>query len=303
MAVEHVSFGGWDNNLRLVNEHAELIVTLDVGPRVISYRTARGENVFRVFEDQLGGTGEAKWLPRGGHRFWFAPEDPVLSYLPDNSPVASRVVSEFEIEVSNAPVDALPIRKVMRLALDPQSSRVTVTHRAENFGGTPRTLATWGLSVLKPGGIEFIPQPPLGEHPRDLLPNRTLTLWPYTDMADPRWHWGERFITLRQADAPPTKLGLLHREGWVAYHNAASLFLKTIECRDGAIYPDHGCNFETFTNAEMLEVEALGTLATLASGESTEHTEGWELFGGVSAPPDDEDALAEWVAPFVTTRP
>ena len=63
------------------------IITLDVGPRVISYRTTDGENVFKTFDTQLGGTGEAEWQSRGGHRFWLAPEDPVLSYLPDNEPV------------------------------------------------------------------------------------------------------------------------------------------------------------------------------------------------------------------------
>ena len=51
-------FGGWPNNVRLANEHAELIITLDVGPRVISYRTTGGENVFKTFDDQLGGSGE-----------------------------------------------------------------------------------------------------------------------------------------------------------------------------------------------------------------------------------------------------
>jgi hypothetical protein len=152
---------------------------------------------------------------------------------------------------------------------------------------------------MRPGGIEIIPLPPLGEHPRDLLPNRTLTLWPYTNMADPRWQWGERFIILRQTEAPPTKLGLWHREGWVAYHNGRALFVKTIVCEEGATYPDHGCNFETFTNEEMLEVEALGPLVTLAPGESTQHTEHWALYRDVPPPPDDEGGIGEWIAPLL----
>jgi hypothetical protein len=298
VAVDYVPFGGWPNNLRLRNEHAELVITLDVGPRVISYRTIEGTNVFKNFEEQLGGIEEAKWMSRGGHRFWLAPEDEVLSYLPDNSPVEHRVISDHAVEISNAPVDQLPIRKVLTVRLDPTSTRVTVTHRAENCGDEARQAATWGLSVMQPGGIEIIPLPPLGEHPRDLLPNRTITLWAFTDMTDPRWRWGRRFITLRQADAGPTKIGLTHREGWIAYHRADSLFVKTIEFCEGTTYPDFGCNFETFTNEEMLEVEALGPLAELAPGHATEHTEQWELFGGVPAPPIDEDGIAAWIAPF-----
>ena len=296
MAVDHVSFGGWANNLRLANKQAELIITLDVGPRVISYRARDGESVFKTFDAQLGGTGEAEWKSRGGHRFWLAPEDEVLSYLPDNSPVEHRVLSDFEVEVSNAPNEQLPIRKVMTVALDPASTRVTVTHRAENCGAVAHEVATWGLSVMAAGGIEIIPLPPLGEHPRDLLPNRAMTLWAFTDMTDPRWRWGQRFITLRQGDAGPTKIGLAHRERWIAYQRDTSLFVKSIDYREGATYPDFGCNFETFTNEEMLEVEALGPLVRLAPGESTEHSERWQLFNGVSAPPSDEDALADWTA-------
>ena len=301
MAVDYVSFGGWPNNVRLANEHAELITTLDVGPRVISYRTAEGENAFKVFPEHLGGSGEAEWKSRGGHRFWLAPEDPVLSYLPDNQPVQHRVLSEHQIEVANPPTDQLPIRKVTRVALEPGSSRVAVTHRAENHGAQRFAAATWGLSVMAPGGIEIIPLPPLGEHPRDLLPNRTMIIWPFTDMTDPRWRWGRRFITLRQENAGPTKAGLAHAERWIAYYRHGSLFLKTIEFDERATYPDRGCNFETFTNEEMLEVEALGPLVELAPGESTSHTEQWQLFDSVNAPPhQDDDALAEWITPHLS---
>jgi hypothetical protein len=300
VAVERVSFGGWENNLRISNEHAELIITLDVGPRVISCRTERGENVFKIFDEQLGGRGEEKWQSRGGHRFWLAPEDPVLTYLPDNVPIQHHVISEYEVALVNEPIAQLPIRKTLTVALDANSTRVTVTHRAENCGEAHVSLATWGLSVMAPGGIEVIPLPPLGEHPRDLLPNRTMILWPFTDMTDPRWRWGRRFITLRQGNACPAKIGLEHHERWIAYHRDDSLFVKTIDFLEGATYPDRGCNFETFTNEEMLEVEALGPLVRLARGKSTEHVEEWRLFDGVSAPPLDEDALADWIRPVLT---
>lgn len=296
MPVDYVSFGGWKNNVRLANEHAELIITLDVGPRVISYRTSDSTNVFKTFDEHLGGTREAEWKSRGGHRFWLAPEDAVLSYLPDNIPVEHRVISQDEVEVVTSPYEELPIRKILTVALDRHSTRVTVTHRAENVGTEVLTIATWGLSVMAPGGVEIIPLPPLGEHPRDLLPNRSMILWPFTDMADPRWHWGQRFITLRQAMAGPTKAGLAHKERWVAYHRGDSLFVKTIAFREDATYPDLGCNFETFTNEEMLEVEALGPLVELGPGESTAHTEEWELFEDVEPLPASDAAIAAWIA-------
>ena len=46
-------------------------------------------------------------------------------------------------------------------------------------------------------------------------------------------------------------------------------------------HPDLGCSFETFTNADMLELETLGPMTRLAPGESVTHTERWSLHGGV----------------------
>lgn len=154
---------------------------------------------------------------------------------------------------------------------------------------------------MKPGGLEIIPQPPLGEHPHDLQPNRGMVLWPYTDLSDLRWTFGRKFWMLRQsAGCPPTKIGLAHREKWVAYVLGDSLFVKTFAYEPGMNYPDGGCNFETFSNDEMLEIESLGPLVTLQPGASTSHQEHWFLYPLMEeAHIESEDALAEWIAPFI----
>jgi hypothetical protein len=79
----------------------------------------------------------------------------------------------------------------------------------------------------------------------------------------------------------PTKLGLAHGQGWVGYLNGGTLFVKRFAHQDGAPYPDGGCNYETFTNQDMVEVESLGPLVRLAPGQAVEHTERWELIPDV----------------------
>ncbi len=297
MKIEKTEFGGWANCLRIANDHAELIVTLDVGPRILSYQhLPGGKNVLKVNPEELGASGESHFVPRGGHRFWTAPEND-LTYLPDNVPVMHEILADG-VRLENL---AGVIKKELTITLAAESSAVTLAHRATNTGTAPVSLATWGITVMEPDGLEMIPRPPLGEHPRDLLPNRIQVLWPYTDTADDRWRWGREFITLRQtAHSSPTKLGLQHRMGWVGYYTRTALFIKTIAFDEGATYPDFGCNFETFSDAHMLEVESLGPLRTLAAGESTGHTEGWRLFGSIPEPVSlKETALAEWLAPFI----
>lgn len=294
-------FGGWKNTLTISNGDTELLATLDVGPRVLVYRRRGGENVFNIYEDQLGGCGENRWLNRGGHRFWLAPESIELSYRPDNEAVRHHIdpsSGEVHLEVLQTPQN---IRKTLSIKLEKLGSRVTATHHASNEGDSPITVSPWALSVMAAGGEEIIPQPTPGEHPRDLLPNRNIVLWPYTDLSDTRWNIGRKYWRLRQqSGGAPTKMGLAHREKWIAYLLNETLFLKTFDHQEKAEYPDGGCNFETFSNTRMLEVESLGPLVTLQPSESTVHRETWQLFPiEVELSVRDDDAVERLMAPIL----
>ncbi len=301
MHIRQLRYGGWENNLQFANDKVELVVSLDVGPRIICYRSPHGENVLKNYGEQLGGSGENEWKIRGGHRFWLAPEDEALTYALDNVPVTYDLAGPNAVRLENPAAEPWGIKKEMHVSLAAESSEVTIRHCATNAGSRPVKLATWGLTVMVPGGLEIIPLPPLGEHPRDMLPNRVMVPWPYTDMTDPRWKFGWRFITLRQsAHGPPTKLGLTHRERWAAYLLRDALFIKTIEHIEGAEYPDLGSNFETFSNSEMLEIETLSPLRELQPGESVEHTERWFLLAGIPNPESlKERDVDAWIQPLL----
>jgi hypothetical protein len=295
--VDQVEYGGWKNNLRLSNGDAELLVTLDVGPRILSYRLAGGKNVFKEFPEQLGRTGEIDWQVRGGHRLWVGPEDLTRTYAPDNGPVRCLELGPGQVRLSPPPETAHGIQKEIDLHLAAQGSRVTIVHRITNVGQEPAELAPWALTVMAPGGVAIIPLPPKRPHPgppanasspREYWPNQSLVLWPFTDLADPRYSFGSKYITLRQSSQRgPTKIGLAHRMGWVGYLNEGMLFLKRFRYQEGEPYPDIGCNFEMFTNEDMLEVESLGPLVRLGPDKTVELKEEWELVGGVPAVKDE----------------
>jgi hypothetical protein len=128
-----------------------------------------------------------------------------------------------------------------------------------------------------------------------------MVLWPYTDLTDPRFRIGRDFIVLRQAaDRPPAKLGLSHKEKQIAYIVDDSIFIKSFDFIEGETYPDGGCNFETFTNGEMLEVESLSPLKTVPPGGEIVHIEEWTLLplsGSVST--ESDEALKRTLAPYL----
>ena len=192
------------------------------------------------------------------------------------------------------------LQKEIDIDMAEDGTAVRVIHRLRNNGLWPVELAPWGLSVMTVGGTAVVPFPPRGSHPEALLPANTLTLWPYTDMTDPRWTWGERYILLRQdaSATTPQKVGVDVPDEWGAYVLNGFCFMKLFNKLYGSIYPDGGCTLETFTNDFMLELETLGPLQKLPPGETLEHTEDWVLFRDVQTPTNDDEA-DQYIAPLV----
>ncbi len=288
--VESTKYGGWQNNLRVTNGVIDLVVTGEVGPRVIRLGFAGERNLFKEFPDQLGGKGETKWMVRGGHRFWASPEDPIVTYELDNEPVALRRIAGGLRAVQ--PVGPLSgLQKTMNIRMADKRNVVCVEHVLTNRSRKTVAAAPWALSVMAPGGMAIIPLPEKTPHPKRLTHNQQWSIWSYTDFADGRWTIGSRYVFFRQNPRRgPGKIGMLHREGWVAYQLGEYVFVKQFDYIEGANYPDGGMNFETFSNQDMLEVESLGPLVALKPGRSIRHTECWQLFKGVRPIRTEADA-------------
>jgi hypothetical protein len=302
--VQQVVYGGWPNCYRLTNDVMELIVTTDVGPRVIRCGFVGADNEFKEYSDELGKTGGEDWRIYGGHRLWRAPEHKVRTYFPDNWPVKLERCDDG-VRLVQTVETTTGIQKEIQVRLAPNAAHAIVTHRLRNVNSQPVGLAPWALTVMAPGGTAIVPLPLRGSHPEDLPPGNSLTLWKYTDMSDARWTWGRKYILLRQDSTPtikPEKIGAAVPAGWIAYARADRLFLKTFRHEPAAIYPDMGCSVEVFTNTEMLELETLGPVTRLAPGEVVDHVENWWLFRDVRVPRSDADVDAYILSRAQTTH-
>jgi len=297
--MEKISYGGWKNCIRLENGRIELIATTDVGPRIIRFGFVGGMNLFKEFPQEMGKTGGSAWRAYGGHRLWHAPESMPRSYQPDNRFV--RFTWEGNILKLSQPLEVCTgIEKEVEVSLEEPGNHVKVLHRVTNRNLWDVRLAPWCITAMAPGGCAIFPQEPYGSHPQFLLPARALVLWQYTDMSDERWTWGKRYIILRQVagDVSSQKAGMSCTQGWAAYNLEGCLFLKRFSFQAQATYPDMGCNVETFTNGEMLELETLGPLTLLpATGGSLEYIEHWFLFEATLG--EEEDSLDKTLLPLV----
>jgi hypothetical protein len=249
------------------------------GPRILEYSRVGGYNVLGEAPDATIDTELGTWRAYGGHRLWFAPEIRPRTYVPDNDaveverlgPLAARIVAPIEGPTG--------IQKAMTIALDEEGTGASIIHRITNHSLWDLELAPWALTIVAPGGEAIIPNEPWRPHAESLLPVRTLALWSYTDLADPRVRFSERGIHIRSdgARTSPIKIGAANAQRWAGWHRDGTLFTKRFGFVDGALYPDMGCNTEVYTAGDFMELESLGPIVTLAPGESVEHLEQWEL--------------------------
>lgn len=275
--IEKVEYAGWPNCYRVSNGEVELIATSDVGPRIVHYGFVGGRNMFALFEQQAGKSGEAYWQIRGGHRLWIAPELQPDTYALDNKPVEAKI-NDGTLTLT-ADVEAeTGLRKQISVAMS--ATGVTITHEIENHGAETKHFALWALSVMAPGGVAIAPFPPRGSHEEVLLPTNPVTMWAYTDFSDPRWKFTKTHLMLRcdpQAQTPQ-KAGLFNPHTSCDYVLDGTVFRKHYSCEVGTAYPDFHCSLELFTNHEFLEVETLGPLRDVAPGERSVHVEHWSLY-------------------------
>lgn len=276
--IEKTAWNGWPNCYRISNGEVEMVVTSDVGPRVMSYGFAGGQNFFWVQKETVGKTGQPEWILRGGHRIWVGPEDVKYTYPPDNSAVPVRV--EGDVLIATQPVEKeTGIEKQIEVRLAPQGSDVTIIHRLTNRTSMPLEFAAWALSMMAPGGRGVSGFPPRGTHPEMLQPTNPLVMWAFSDLSDPRWTWLKKYFVLRQdaSNAAPTKIGHFNPHTFGAYFLNGEMFVKRYEADPSKTYPDFGCSYETFTNADFLEIETMGPLTKVAAGATLEHVERWTL--------------------------
>lgn len=303
--IQHPEYG---TCISMENGAAELLVTLDYGPRILHFTLSGEKNMLLVDKElALGGSGEAfdrtfykgaHFYFRGGHRLWVSPEAyPDTSY-PDNDPV------DYEIGGNTVRLTCKPqvhndVQYRFEITMDDTAPSVTILHKVTNVSNAPKTFAPWAITVMDKGGLEIVP---MNTKDTGLLANRIISVWPYTNLSCRRSSFTDHYFTLRQNPEIERafKIGFDNEAGWSCYINHGMLFKKSYNHVVNGSYPDNGCSYETYTNNNILELETLGELKEFGPGETAEHIEKWELMR-VDGEPDthDDASIAAFVKKYI----
>ncbi|MBE7050195.1 MAG: hypothetical protein E7394_05415 [Ruminococcaceae bacterium] len=298
--VEKVLCEKFGNMVKVSDEKVELFVSVDYGPRILKAGIIGRTNFMKqdTKESMVSQLGQSKFKDdlfknRGGHRFWISPEAFPRTYYPDNEPVEYKI-TETGVELIPPCQVANELQLKIRITLDDKTHKYTIEHFVTNEGYWPKKLAIWPITVVAENGVELIPQNTKNTH---LLPNRVFAMWPYSKYTDSRLTIGDSYIYLKQDPSVKQsfKLGLFQEFPWAAYFLGGDMFVKEYTSLEGKEYPDFGCSYESYTNAEILEMETLSPLHNLESQETVSHTEVWSFYENVNIPASEKEAdeLAE----------
>ena len=276
----------------LRNRTVELLVTRSVGPRIL-YLGLRGQaNLFAELPDltlDCPGTAE-KFRAYGGHRLWHAPQMPARTHLPDNRPVTVTAITGG-LEVVQAVEPQTGIEKSLRIRLAGEGATVVVDHILINRGLWPIATAPWAITELRAGGVGIAPQTQGSDDPDGTWPNRSIALWPFTDIATPHIDWGNCFILVNATmRTGMLKFGFPNPVGWLAYLVDGSLFVKHAAYDRRADYFDRGSSSQIFCMPGFIELETQGARTVVAPGEATTHREVWRLYEGIAPIACEADA-------------
>ena len=295
---EKFSYGGWNNNLRLSNGSMELVITTDVGPRIIKFAAENGKNLFKEFKDEMGKLEGSDWMSFGGHRLWHSPEVFPRTYALDFDKV--NYSWDGKVLKLDQKVESITgIKKDLEISLDEKENHVKVIHKLTNKNLWAVELAAWALTVVTDNMRAIVPQEDFVLWEDDYLPSKPIVLWKYTTMDDPRWKWGSKFIQLKQDPNAKTrqKFGTLNKKGWSAGYLDGELFVKTFDYIPDATYLDFGSNNEIYTDGDLMEIESLSPIVKLEPGKTLEHTEHWFYFKTVLS--ENEAELDKTITPFI----
>jgi hypothetical protein len=152
-------------------------------------------------------------------------------------------------------------------------------HTLVNEGLWDVGLAPWAITMFRLGGVAILPFQSETVDMNALLPNRHISLWPYSKINDPRLCFDDNFIFVSaKPDLPMFKVGTFNPRGWIAYWSQGVLFRKTFSVQTDETHPDNGCNAEIYCDEHFIELESLAPLVKLAAGSSVSYTENWELY-------------------------
>lgn len=254
--------------------HYELTAAMSFGPRIIGLRSADSPELFASLDDEVNiktpGLGIYKF--RGGHRLWVSPELAEITYAPDDRPCG--ITRGDDLLTISAPTDDVGFQKTIEARW--QDGQLVVDHTLRWHGGGPIEVAPWAITQLPLGGVAILPVEGR-DRETSVQADRSLILWPYSQLDDRRLSWRQRMVLIEGSPGPQLKFGSGPGPAQLGYWREGFLFVKTLPEIPDVGRPDRGAVAQVYVNEQFCELESVGHITRLQPGGEVGHREVWRV--------------------------
>lgn len=301
MELTEMEYENFGRCIRIQNGMIDCIVTIEKGPRMVRFGFIGEKNILytdpeRKYKRQSDSCAaelekNAFYYLYGGHRLQLC-QTPQVNFA-DNSPVVYSV-SEEGVTFIPPKLKQMEIQLSYEILMGEEAHDIMIVHTAKNCSKEPMVFALLPATAVEGSGVAVVPQSHQ-DHPG--RPDRTLNLWPDTDIGDKRIFYGNRFLAVRQepGNEKPLRIGTNNFPGWIAYAGTGFTLVKRFVATPQAAYPDSGSSTEIRLTPDFAELCTLSPMYQVKPGETVKHVENLFISHAEKPPAfSGENEISEW---------
>jgi hypothetical protein len=268
MNIRKTSFDRFTDCYECAIGDTRLVITSDIGPRIVSLEVGKSGNIF--FFDQKGTFGYQDWRIYGGTRLWLAPET-LASYEPDNAKCTVHQNND-SITITDEGQGKVVTKS---MTVSEVKGRFLISFKATNTSSMPLDFSLWAVTCVAPTGTVFFPwgsETPGWEMKKILYWDSWIDH--STNVRSPQYEQ-TRDLFLIKPNGEEGKVGTGGQGGFIGVTTEGYTFIKKFRRDPLGRYPDDGCACECYTCKAFVELETLSPIYTIMPNASAEFEEEW----------------------------
>lgn len=280
--IKQLTLANYGKCVSIDNGTVKLIISIDVGPKIIFWGYSNGKNIlhvpYEIDEDAKNLNSQISTgisLKRYGHNLMLEYENGTSEFLSSGSAVYSLLPEGVRFSYT---IPELGINVNLEIITQNSTDSIMIIHSIENTNIEAQNFSICSSTCVAPSGTLLVPQNTENTHNS---PNRVLSLWKKSSIKDPRLSIFNKFIcfnNMKNADAPPLKLGLNNTNAWATYTKEGNTFLKHYLHNKDAKYLNFGSSFIIDSKKDTLTLKVLSPIYNVQQNEIAKMVEYWSLF-------------------------
>lgn len=280
--IKQINLKYYGKCVSINNGTVKVIVSVDVGPKIIFWGYTNGENMLYIPYDILEYDEPISqkippdiFFKRYGHEIMLAYEKNKPVVLSSGTTIYSILKEGVVFSCSNP---KLGLSANLEIIIQDKSNSIMIVHSIENTNEKTQNFSICSSTFVTQDGTLLVPQnmDDLGNSP-----NRVLALWKKSNINDSRLYVANEYLRFNNTSTDKSsvlKLGINNRRAWSTYTKDGNTFLKHYLHNKKAKYLNFDSSFIIDSKKELLSLKVLSPIYNVQKNEIAKMAEYWSLF-------------------------